>query len=116
MKSLDEVIDIFEKACDLEKRCEDCPGCLSQDYGCPNDGAGSVPDALYYLKEYRDRIPRWIPVSERMPENDHTMAVRTVTQKGVVSWNRAWWDGEFWHGSGSMANVTHWMPISTEVA
>lgn len=71
-------------------------------------------EALKELKE-RDR-QKWISVSDRMPENDHTMAVRTVTQKGVVSWNRAWWDGEFWHGSGSMANVTHWMPISTEVA
>ena len=154
MKSLDEVIDIFEKACDLERRCEDCSGCLGQEEGCPNDGANAVPDALHYLKMYRSdkaqyendrenwetvgtearkayeaardkhiaalkklqRSRLWIPVSERMPENDHTMAVRTVTRKGVVSWNRAWWDGEFWHGSGSMANVTHWMPISTEVA
>ena len=53
MKSLDEVINVFEKACDLEKRCEDCSGCLSQDYGCPNDGSECVPDALYYLKMYR---------------------------------------------------------------
>lgn len=53
MKTLDEVIDIFEKACDLERRCEDCTGCLGQEEGCPNDGADAVPDALHYLKEYR---------------------------------------------------------------
>ena len=53
MKTLDEVIDDFEKACDLERRCEGCSGCLGQEYGCPNDGAESVPDALFYLKEYR---------------------------------------------------------------
>lgn len=54
MKTIDEVIDDFEKACDLERRCEDCSGCLSHDYGCPNDGAESVPDALHYLKELRE--------------------------------------------------------------
>ena len=53
MKTLDEVINIFEKACDLERRCEDCSGCLGHDEGCPNDGANAVPDALYHLKMYR---------------------------------------------------------------
>ena len=53
MKTLDEIIDTFEKACDLERRCEGCSGCLSHDYGCPNDGAESIPDALHYLKEYQ---------------------------------------------------------------
>ena len=53
MRTLDEVINIFEKACDLERRCENCSGCLSQEYGCPYDGAESVPDALHHLKEYR---------------------------------------------------------------
>lgn len=54
MKSLDEVIDDFEKACDLERRCEDCSGCLGQEEGCPNDGAESIPDALHYLKVLKD--------------------------------------------------------------
>lgn len=54
MKTLDEVIDNFEKACDLERRCEGCSGCLGQEYGCPNDGAESVPDALHYLKVLKD--------------------------------------------------------------
>ena len=73
--------------------------------------------ALKELKNVQDRAKnaRWIPVSERMPENEEIMAVRCVTQKGVVTWNRAWYDGQFWHGSGSFAGVTHWMPISTEV-
>ena len=52
-KTLDEIIDDFEKACDLERRCEGCSGCLGQEAGCPNDGAASVPDALHYLKEYK---------------------------------------------------------------
>lgn len=54
MKTLDEVIDDFEKAYDLERRCENCSGCLGQENGCPNDGTESIPDALSYLKKYRD--------------------------------------------------------------
>lgn len=55
MKSLDEVIDIFEKACDLDRRCEDFSGCLSHyDEGCPNDGSEAVPDALHYLKDMKN--------------------------------------------------------------
>ena len=54
MKTPDEVIDDFEKACDLERRCEGCSGCLGQEYGCPNDGAECVPDALHYLKILKD--------------------------------------------------------------
>ena len=57
MKTLDEVIAIFEKACDLERRCEDCSGCLGHDEGCPNNGADAVPDALHYLKEYQTILP-----------------------------------------------------------
>ena len=53
MKTLDDVIDDFEKACDLERRCANCSGCLGQEYGCPNDGAESVPDALKYLKKLK---------------------------------------------------------------
>lgn len=58
-KKLDEVIDDFEKACDLERKCEDCIGCLGQENGCPNDGAESIPDALHYLKEYRSEKAMW---------------------------------------------------------
>jgi len=59
MLTLDDVIDNFEKACDLELRCENCSGCLSQENGCPYDGAESIPDALHYLKEYRSDKVHW---------------------------------------------------------
>lgn len=70
-------------------------------------------EALKELKK-QDR-QKWISVSDRMPETDKIVAIRCVTKKGVVTWNRAYWDGKFWHGSGSFAGVTHWMRISTEV-
>lgn len=69
MKSLDEVIDIFEKACDLDRRCEDCSGCLSHnEEGCPNDGAEAVPDALHYLKVLKDLQHVYIPEGYYRPK------------------------------------------------
>lgn len=71
MKTLDEVIDNFEKACDLERRCEGCSGCLGQENGCPNDGAECVPDALYYLKELRHILDDAVWVGSTKEENGY---------------------------------------------
>ena len=53
----------------------------------------------------------WIPVSVALPEDDKIVAVTAVTKKGVRSWNRAFYDGATWHGSGSMAGAVAWMEI-----
>lgn len=54
----------------------------------------------------------WIPVTQALPETDEIVAVTAVTKKGIKSWNRAYYDGTTWHGSGSMAGVTAWMKIT----
>ena len=53
----------------------------------------------------------WIPCTERMPDTEEVVAVVCQKKDGRRSWNRAFWDGRFWHGSGSFAAVTHWMRI-----
>lgn len=55
----------------------------------------------------------WIPVTERLPEADPDTKylVACKTKSGRQSINMAWFDGRFWHGMGSMAGVTHWMPL-----
>ena len=53
----------------------------------------------------------WIPVTERLPETEDMMLVTAKTTKGVRSVNRAYYMNGSWHGSGSMANVTAWMPL-----
>ena len=50
----------------------------------------------------------WIPMTERQPEDDQMKLVTAKTQKGVYSVNRAYYDGQFWHGSGSMSGVIAW--------
>ena len=53
----------------------------------------------------------WIPVIERLPENDDMMLVSCRTKKGINSVNRAYYFNGHWHGSGSMSNVKAWQPL-----
>ena len=53
----------------------------------------------------------WIPVEERLPEDDSMVLVTCQTKKGIRSVNRAYCDGAFWHGSGSMSCVIAWRPL-----
>jgi len=55
----------------------------------------------------------WISISQYRPEadSDTKYLVCCRTAKGLRSINLAWFDGRDWHGMGSMAGVTHWMPL-----
>lgn len=53
----------------------------------------------------------WISVEERLPEDDRMVLVTCQTKKGIRSVNRAYCDGAFWHGSGSMSGVIAWRPM-----
>ena len=55
-------------------------------------------------------MDRWISVKDRLPETDEVKYIVACKSKsGIRSINMAWFDGQFWHGMGSMAGVTHWM-------
>ena len=53
----------------------------------------------------------WIPVEERLPEDDEMMLVTCETKSGRRSVNRAWYGNGFWHGSGSMSGVIAWQSL-----
>ena len=42
----------------------------------------------------------WIPVEERMPEDEEMVLVTCQTKAGRKSVNRAWYGEGFWHGTG----------------
>ena len=50
----------------------------------------------------------WNNAAEILPNNDDKMLVITETKKGIRQINIAYFDGHFWHGMGSMANVIAW--------
>lgn len=57
------------------------------------------------------QIPRWIPVTERLPEDDATVLTykNGIVEVQKYEKRRNGWicKGWFW----SLANVTHWMPL-----
>lgn len=53
----------------------------------------------------------WIPCSERLPDTDDIMLVTFKPKNGSPNVNRAYYMDGAWHGSGSMSNVTAWMPL-----
>ncbi len=53
----------------------------------------------------------WMPCDIDVPVDDRMVLVTCKTKKGTLSVNRAYYDGEYWHGSGSMSGVIAWMPL-----
>ena len=65
------------------------------------------------IRSHMDEVKNdgWIPVEERLPEDERMVLVTCQTKKGIRSTNRSYYDGAFWHGSGSMSSVTAWQPL-----
>lgn len=81
-----------------------------------HQGALEELDAMrLFIRSHMDDVPDnndgWIPVEERLPEDERMVLVTCQTKKRIRSTNRAYYDGKFWHGSGSMSGVTAWQPL-----
>ena len=52
----------------------------------------------------------WIPVSERLPENNDRVLCTMVAEDSVEFVDTSWHDGDDWWEVG-LCEVTHWMPL-----
>ena len=91
-KWYDEVADAIETMCEM----------VATAHGVAN-----------VIQSYEERKPRWIPVTERLPENGlHCLVARYdyVTDTPFV--DLLWFDNSWWDrvNSGDYS-VTHWMPL-----
>ena len=78
---------------------------------CMTKIVGDAADAIEELQK-----PRWIPVSERLPEE--MMRVFIVIKRPSytnclsLKLSIGWYDGEYWNDSfATRYTVTHWMPL-----
>lgn len=56
-------------------------------------------------------MENWIKVTNKLPPENERVIVCCTTKKGVRNINLAYHENGFWHGNGSMAGVTHWLPM-----
>lgn len=68
---------------------------------------GSLAD---YLIANGATIQRWIPVTERLPENEEYVLVCTRSRNGSRNVDKGYCYNGGWAHRGT-AKVTHWMPL-----
>ena len=75
---------------------------------------------IAYKNGYEAGKPKWIPVTERLPDEEGWYLVFTTPNRGYRSINKGQfikgyeWDNfkPRWRGAGgTWTNVTHWMPL-----
>ena len=71
-----------------------------------------------YNKGLEDAKPKWIPVSERLPEYNYACLVTVLAlpkeDQGIVYPDYVGWDGEAWANSDGCVipfEVVAWMPL-----
>jgi len=67
---------------------------------------------LVELTEELASKPRWVPVTERLPEKFENVIVANKRGKHFDI-DKGWWNGSFFDrcAKGGYHNVTHWMPL-----
>ena len=104
---------------EIKKGLECCmvEECFGERENCPYTADPALcvgvmcEDALAYIQHLEARVPRWIPVEERLPEDDEMYLVYTTEHTCAVY--RYWGDGEWeteW-GEDASHDITHWMPL-----
>ena len=91
---------------------------------CPYDSIGItmvecldalVGDAFGYIKQLEARVPKWISVKDRLPEDDENVMILSNERITFVGFykNGQWISYSLYAIYGNV--VTHWMPLpSTE--
>jgi len=96
------------------ERCTDVLMCTRSDNDCPiKRGLNSIPAADVVEVRRKLQSPRWIPVTERLPEED---GMYLVHGKWSASGRKVTDTCEFYVHDGYFRaawnfDVTHWMPL-----
>lgn len=73
---------------------------------------GCMDDWFEAAQEYKSAVPKWIPMTERLPEKFENVIVANKCGKHYDI-DKAWWNGYCFDrcAKGPYQNVTHWMPL-----
>ena len=92
--------------------CGDC-GCFKKEVPCKEKNLGAaelIEQQAARIAELEAKVPRWIPVTEKIPPDQEEVLVLTRSKNGVQNVDKGYWAiGRFIHRG--CAQVTHWMPL-----
>lgn len=111
-RSMSKVTDILEAIPLCEAYMDGVDdGCSS----CPYNGRCSelVKDTMDTLRDLEQRVPRWISVEERLPDEVKYVLVAAPYEDNVLQQVAFLFKGGWYvYGAGEIApTVTHWMPL-----
>ena len=102
---------------------ESCIDCIYTNIGLPylpcyqkdKDAADLIEAQAAEIEKLKAQVPRWIPVEERLPEQD--VPVLAWFEDGLISRQSpdiVLWNGHGWmhrHLHRNVCGITHWMPL-----
>ena len=92
--------------------CVDCV-CFKKEVPCKEKDLGAaelIEQQAARIAELEAKVPRWIPVTERIPPDQEEVLVLTRSKNGVRNVDKGYWAIDHFIHRGR-AEVTHWMPL-----
>jgi hypothetical protein len=99
----------------ISKLCERAPWCPDTEAKLMAEAANAIVDLIFALKASNDVIvnnkPKWIPVTERLPEQKGYYLVFSYGVIGTAYYGSKWWteDPRIYE-----PQITHWMTMLPE--
>ena len=92
--------------------CVDCV-CFKKEVPCKEKDLGAaelIEQQAARIAELEAKVPRWIPVTEKIPPDQEEVLVLTRSKNGVRNVDKGYWAIDHFIHRGR-AEVTHWMPL-----
>lgn len=104
--------------CSAVGMCDDCwLTTIQKEFGAPfcddklkQNAADLIEEQAAKIKELEEKVPRWIPVTEKIPPDQEEVLVLTRSKNGVRNVDKGYWAIDHFIHRGR-AEVTHWRPL-----
>lgn len=97
---------------------ESCIDCIYLNIGLPylpcnqkdKDAADLIEAQAAEIEKLKAEVPRWIPVTDKIPPDQEEVLVLTQSKNGVRNVDKGYWAIDHFIHRGR-SGVTHWMPL-----
>ena len=119
MKKPEEIKKGIELCIRMDGPCSECPY-DKVSFNLQECSKALIEDAFAYIQQLESRVPRWIPVEERLPESDDNVLVIVNGECKTMTFEEAYMLASYYPGEGWIVEeyedwenpvVTHWMPL-----